>query len=440
MAKISLILKLAIIGILTNKLRSFLTILGIIIGIASVIILSSIGRGAQEEITGTINSLGINLITVIPGQRLDSLPLGETADSADASKEDFSGSGNRNGGGPPGAFSSVTPLTLEDYYFLRDNLDKDLIKNISPNTQKTDILNFYDKSIVLEITCVSEDFLDISGSTIKEGNNFSYDDINSSSNNNKAVLGYSGAKKLIGADDVDEFSDLIGKTIKYNGNELEIIGVMNEKESSSFNDPNFTVLVPYTYCEDNITKSNTISTLAITSTSEDNVDEAVKEIDKKLLSFKNETESEASFSIFTPNDIIEAASQITGIFTLFLTSIAGISLLVGGIGISNIMLVSITERTKEIGLRKALGAKNADILGQFLTEAIFLTFLGGLLGVGLAWIGSRILSGYIGFDPIFSPDIILLATGISIGIGLLFGFAPAWKASRMTPVDALRME
>lgn len=433
MKRIRLIVNLAIKGILANKLRSLLTVLGIIIGIASVIALSSIGKGAEVEITKSIDSLGSNLVTVVPGADL----IEEKPEEGDLQNQEDDVVGLPDSSSGPGSgdgfASSITPLTVEDYDFLKKNIDENQINGITPLISQEEIIEYEGTRARVSINCVSEDYLNIIDKQLDFGRFITQQDI--AQNAGIAVAGISAVKELFSNPE-----DAIGQRLDYGSTTVELVGVIEEQDTSFFDNPNYDVYLPYTFCTHNVTQSDYISAIQFSVTDTNDMDSLIENVENDLLVFKGESEDEQTFSIVTSEDILNTVSDITGIFTILLSSIASISLLVGGIGISNIMLVSVTERTKEIGLRKAIGARRLDILLQFLSEAVFLTLLGGILGIIAGFGMGQLASVYVGFNPSYTIDIILLATLISIAIGLVFGFIPAYNASKLNPVDALRYE
>jgi putative ABC transport system permease protein len=232
----------------------------------------------------------------------------------------------------------------------------------------------------------------------------------------------------------------VGKTLKVNDQTVTIIGVLNSAEETSFSNPNDQLYLPYTTAMDNF-NTQTFSSLLVQATNDNTVDAAKTDVTNTLLANHGITNPKlADFTVLSSKDLLSTVNQITGVLTSLLAGIAAISLVVGGIGIMNIMLVSVTERTREIGLRKAVGARTGDILGQFVAEAIILTLLGGLLGIGLGKLIGTGAGHFLNFKPIVTPGSIILAVGVSSAIGLIFGIYPAAKAARLNPIDALRYE
>ncbi|MBU0671116.1 ABC transporter permease, partial [Patescibacteria group bacterium] len=270
---------------------------------------------------------------------------------------------------------------------------------------------------------------------LKNGRFFSANDVND--NRNVAVLGSDAAEELFSGQNMGE---ILGEYFLIGNSKFRVVGVLDSRGTTAFGNQDNEIFIPYTTAANKIFKTDNFSSIQFKVADINLMNVTVAQVKEKFADFRNVELDDADFSIFTSEDLLSLANQVTGIFTTLLASIAAISLLVGGIGISNIMLVSVTERTKEIGLRKAVGAKKKDILIQFIIEAIILTLLGGILGIILGILLGWIIGYFTDVDFAITVSSISLATGVSIAIGLIFGFAPAYKASKLDPIDALRYE
>ncbi len=397
------------IGTLTlNKLRTGLAVLGIIIGIGSVIALISLGQGSQKTIESQIQSLGSNLLTISP-----------TGQS----------SGNVQGAGGGG-----TTLTLEDAKALENASQITTVKSVSPEYTGRSQVVAGKNNTNTQIIGVYPQYADIRKITLSSGSFISERDVTAIAK--VAVIGPQAAADLFG-----DGTDPVGQTIRVNNQTLNIIGMSASKGGTGFNNPDDAIYVPLSTAQKQLFGANYLTTIAVEATSAEVMTDAQNEIGYFLLSrHKLQDPTEADFMIFSQNDILNTASQVTGTFTALLGGIAAISLLVGGIGIMNIMLVTVTERTREIGLRKALGAKKNTIITQFLIEAILLTIVGGFIGLLIGVGVSYILSVVISTPFTVSASSVLLAIGVSGGIGILFGWYPARRAAHLQPIEALRYE
>lgn len=396
-------------GTLTvNKMRTVLAMLGIVIGIGSVIALVSLGQSSQAAITSRIQSLGANLLTVIP-------------------------SASRTGA-VRGAAGGATTLTLADADAIKKSSDITTVKNVSPefsrraqittgasntNTQVIGVTDVYDKVHKLEI---------LSGRFISQ---FDVETLA-----NVAVVGPRVVTDLFG-----DGVNAIGGKIRINQKTLTIIGVTVSKGGTGFQNQDDIIWVPLTTSQKQLFGVDYLSSIALEAKSSDVMTQAQNEVGYLLLNrHKLSDPASADFSIFSQQDILNTVSSTTGTFTALLAGIAAISLIVGGIGIMNIMLVTVTERTREIGLRKALGAKKRVIIIQFLIESILLTFSGGVIGIIVGFVASYFISQVINTPFAISPSSIILAFVVSACIGILFGWYPAHRASELQPIEALRYE
>lgn len=393
-------------SLLSNKVRTFLTMLGIIIGIASVIAMVSIGQGAQKTIQSSIEGLGANLLTVLPGI----IQPGRGIVS--------SGRGQ------------AQSLVLSDADALRDipgvsYLSPELNRRFQITTQQGTNTN----STVIGANpeyALARNVVTASGVFITSAHSRGMGRV--------AVLGPTVATDLFSE------TDPVGKTIRINKMQFTVIGVLAAKGSAGFFNPDDTVFVPLSTMQKILAGVDYISTLAISVGDKNMMDEVQQAVTERLAQKHRVSLENADFSIVSQKDILGTLTQVTTTFTLFLASIAGISLLVGGIGIMNMMLTTVTERTREIGLRKSVGARRRDITLQFLTEAVLLTFLGGLIGILLGWLIAFLASRIANIAIDVSLSSVLLAFGVSAAIGIIFGYYPARRASRLNPIEALRYE
>src|SRR3989344_738608 len=386
-----------------NKARSGLTMLGIVIGIASVIAMVSIGNGAKVAIQSSIEGLGSNLLTILPGI----VQPGRGIVS--------SGRG--------------TAQTLK-------NEDIDIVKNIdgvtavSPEVSRRFQVVAAGNNTNTTITGATPDYLTVHNITVSNGSFIS--DANQRGIGRQAVLGATVATDLF----ADE--DPLGKTIRINKINFSVIGVLEKKGGAGFSGPDDMIFVPLSTMQKILSGVDYLSILAVSVTDKNNMAE-VKDLTTNALLDKHNVD-EADFSIISQEDILGTLTTVIDTFTLFLAAIASISLLVGGIGIMNMMLTTVTERTREIGLRKAIGAKRRDINLQFLSEAVALTLIGGIFGVILGWLICFIVTSTGIVKTQVSFFSVLLAFGVSAGIGIIFGYYPARRAAILSPIDALRYE
>jgi len=398
------------VGIITHKLRSSLTILGIVIGVAAVIILMSIGRGASADILSRIEGMGSDLITISPG--------------------------SSTFGGVRSAAGSVRTLTQEDAIAIQEQVA--YINMVAPTYSTSLQLVVGGENMNSQVTGVPSGYQDIRDLEIAYGSFFS--DYEYQRGTKVVVLGSEVKETLFG--DIDP----IGQQIRMGANIVRVIGVL-ESKGAMWGSPDSAILVPLTAMQQMVAQPRTsqgeriVSSIVLTVSDEEQTDYVVEGITSLLRDrHRLGTNVDDDFRITSIQEISEAISEATGTMTLLLGAIAAISLLVGGIGVMNIMLVSVLERTREIGIRKALGAREHDIWIQFLIEAAFLSMAGGIIGVVAGWIVSYIVSSMGIMTTIVSVDIVILAVSVSVGIGLFFGFYPAWNASRLNPIEALRFE
>ncbi len=389
-----------------NKVRTILTMLGIVIGISSVIAMVAIGQGAQQSVASSIQSVGSNLLTVFPGTQR--------------------GIGNQVSAGR----GSARTLTLEDANAITGIAS---VQAVAPELSGRFQIAAKGTNTNATVDGTTQDYPSVRNVSISEGSWFSADQVKSRAK--VAVIGPTVSGDLFGQDDP------LGQTIRVNGIQFTIIGETAAKGGSGFGSQDTMVFIPVTTHQQFLSGDQYVSSISIEAASADTMSQAQQDITDLLMQRHNISDpAAADFSIFNQADLTQAASSITQTFTVLLAAIAGISLLVGGIGIMNMMLTTVTERTREIGLRKAIGSKRKDINLQFLVEAIMITFIGGAIGVLLGWgIATAVQSLGI-IQTSLSISSIALAFGISAAIGIIFGYYPAQKASRLHPIDALRYE
>lgn len=409
-------IRISLRALLSNKLRSSLTMLGIIIGVASVISLMSVGRGTQASINAQFQSLGTNLLYVRPGST--------------------SQSGVRTASG------SAATLTYEDAQTLIDPLLAPSVAKVAPERQSNAQVSFGSQNLQTRLLGTTPDYADVTNTSVNEGSFITDDHIEN--RDMVAVIGSQTASNLFGN------IDPLGQNIRISGQLFQVIGVLKSKGGTGMGMQDDVVIMPITTLYSRLSGQRTargghvVSTINVQVTSASETASATDEITAILRQRHNIRGTNDDFQISNVQQLLDTLSQVTGIFTILLGSIAGISLLVGGIGIMNIMLVSVTERTREIGIRKAIGAKQRDILMQFLVESGVLSVLGGGVGVMSGWalsklLGTLNLGGQV-LKTVVTPDIIVLAMSVSIIIGLFFGIYPASRAAKLHPIEALRYE
>ena len=419
------IIKQSLKAILSNKGRSILTVLGIVIGIGSVIALMSLGNGVKSYVSDQINSLGTTTLIIQPGSGFQQATAPTATNNNASSSKSTPGFGG-GGGGTMGQSSST--LTVTDYNSLSDQTKNPDIKLVIASIDGSGISGDQRFSVI-GTTPTQFPFRELS---INNGKLFTDADITGKSK--VIVLGSDLATNLFGTDDP------LGKSLTLGSDTYSVVGVLAKAKETTLNNPNLMSYVPYTTAMDTY-DTQKFNMITAEATSADTVDKAKEEIQNTLLANHNTKDLKlADFAVSTSADLLSTVGNITGILTSLLSGIAAISLLVGGIGIMNIMLVSVTERTREIGLRKAVGAKTSDILVQFLTEAVILTVIGGVIGIGLGAALGSIAGHFIGFAPVTTNSSIFMAVGISAFIGIVFGIYPAARAAKLNPIDALRYE
>ena len=409
--RLSDILQSALRGVTSNKLRSILTLLGVLIGVASVILLMAVGNGSAAKIRAAITSLGTDTITV-----------------------------RANGGG---ASSSSSGLTLAVSKQLQDAGLGHVSQVVPQATTSLTVTSAGASEDSISIIGTSADYFTVSTAKVASGSAFTADDVASASK--VAVIGSTLATELFPT------GSALGQSISIDGSPFTVVGILATQSSVGFSDPNSEVIAPITRVQRSYTGFGAVSSLLVQAKDSDSVAAAEGEVTvelNQLLGVSTTTASAASttsrfgssapFTVTDQSSLLETQAESADSFTALLAAVAAISLLVGGIGVTNVMLVSVTERTREIGIRKAIGAGKGDIVGQFLIEAVLLSLFGGIVGVLVGLVGSRFT--IVGVHPVVAPYSVGLAFGVAVAVGLFFGLYPASRAASLRPIDALRYE
>ena len=392
-------------SLVANKLRSLLTMLGIIIGVAAVIALVSIGNGVKQDIEDSISSLGSNLLVVMPGAP-------------------------RTPGVRPSQ-GSMKSLKISDYEAIAK---LEGVKAASPMTNGSYVVIYQNKNWTTSVAGVNANFQDVNNWTMTSGRFFS--DKNVQNRERVAVVGQTVVKNLF----ADE--DPVGKEIRVKNIPFRVIGVLKSKGNGTMgNDQDDTVLIPYTTSMERVEGIDYLRMVYVVAKDDEGIDRLQADIENLLRVRHNIKDTNLDdFNIQNMKSIMETVAQTTGTFTLFLGAVAAISLVVGGIGIMNIMLVSVTERTREIGVRKALGATYSVIVTQFLIEAVVISLIGGFIGIAFGIGASKVIGMVSGMSTVVSVPTIIMSFAFSMAIGLIFGIYPARKAAKLNPIDALHYE
>lgn len=387
-----------------NILRSSLTILGIVIGVAAVISMVTLGGGATQYITDAIQSLGSNLLIVRTGTRP----------------------------GPGGVRSNAPPLKIDDAFAIQRDING--ISALAPSASSSAIAVYGNENYTTTVTGTTNGFLDVRDWPVSSGRRFTESELKAG--RLVCILGETVRKELFGR------QNPIGSTIRLGTVSCQVIGVLESKGESTFGmDQDNTVLIPLRALQRRFTGDQNISLIYISAQSSDITGRIQKDIENLMRQRRRiKTGEENNFNVQDMAEIASTMATTTGVLTTFLGAVAAISLLVGGIGIMNIMLVSVTERTREIGIRLAIGALGREVLLQFLVEAIILSLLGGILGITLGLAGANIACSALGIPFVFNPAIIVIAFAFSGLVGILFGFFPARRAANLDPIEALRFE
>jgi putative ABC transport system permease protein len=392
-----------------NKMRSGLTVLGIVIGVAAVIAMLSVGRGAEASITGSISGIGTNLLFVFQSFNED--------------------------------VRNPKPLTLGDAQAIGDPFQAPSVHAVAPALQGNGEVVFGGESTTTQILGVTPEYFPVRNYAVTEGQVI----------NEEQILGRASVV-LLGPDVADKLfgrrNGITGETVRIEGQPFRVLGVLESKGGGGFGSQDDLVIVPFSTAQARLIRRSSndrVDMIMVQVVDAESVDQATEEISQILRTRHRTPIGEDDFTVFSQRDLLTTFESITSILTIFLGGIAAISLLVGGIGIMNIMLVSVTERTREIGLRKALGARKRDILIQFLTESSLLSLIGGIVGILFGWfiayvVGQIAAATNTDFTPVVGTDAILLATLFSAAVGLFFGIYPASRAANLEPVEALRYE
>jgi putative ABC transport system permease protein len=422
-------------GVTSNKPRSALTTLGILIGVAAVIILVAVGTGSSRSVQEQISSLGSNTLTVQASSTASGGRGGPGAGLAFGGGGGFPGASTSGSDVSQNATKTRTPeVTLADARAIATSKEAPDVLGVAPVVNASSVTATYDSAshAVGTTTGTTPAYLLIDNSSVQYGTTFT--DADYTEHRRVVLVGRTVAQDLVG----NAVENLVGKTISLNGISFTVDGILTAKGSTGPQDQDDRVVAPLTAVQDTLSGYGALSSVSIKATSPDTVTLAEGEVESILDARHKVTSTDRDYSVSSASSILSAATSSNRTFTVLLGAVAAISLLVGGIGVMNIMLVTVTERTREIGIKKALGAGRGDIVGQFLAEAVLLSVFGGLVGVVVGLIGSRFT--IVGVQPAVAPYSVFLAFGFAILIGLFFGLYPANRAASLRPIDALRYE
>lgn len=406
-------LRSALDAIRSNKMRSALTMLGVIIGVSSVVLMVGIGQGSQQQVTERIESLGTNLLMVRPGS------------PSQTNVRSFFFRFSRSGGGSSDVLKSDDAVAIEKHVTGLLGISPELSSNMQAIVGN--------KNMQVSVVGVTPDYTIVNNFDIEYGSFIT--EKNLEDQEKVVVLGQEVVRTLFGTENP------IGKNIRLQNYIFKIVGIMEEKGQQGATNQDEVALIPLTTMQKRIQGTSGVSTINVSVEKQEEMDQVASLIETVVRNEHRITNVvDQDFNVQNQSDTVETLNEVTQTFTFLLGGIAAISLIVGGIGVMNIMLVSVTERTREIGICKAIGAKKADILQQFLVESVVLSVLGGIIGILISYIGAWIVTNYAETRAIISVGSIILAFSFSIGIGIFFGILPAWKAAKLKPIDALRYE
>jgi len=391
-------------GISANKTRSILTALGVIIGVAAVIAMLAIGNGAKQQTEELMERIGTNVISVFPG---------------------------RQSGRVSGGFGSAQILKPDDLDYILANCPAVLA--VAPEVSSNSQVKFANQNTNTSVLGTTPDYLIMRNYSVERGRTFYAEDVTEFAQ--VALLGPTTVTNLFGE------ANPIGETIKIRGRNYEVIGVLKSKGAGSgWSDPDDQIIIPYTTAMRKLAGTRYIRSINVQAKSYELLNDAQTQVDSALRE-KHDLDAESeSIRIMNPSEFMASMEQSNKTFTMLLASIASISLIVGGIGIMNIMLVSVTERTREIGIRMALGARRRDVLLQFLIESLILSLIGGLIGVMLGFLAAYLVNKFSDFQSLVVMSSVFMSFGFAAIVGVVFGISPAYKASKLDPIDALRYE
>ena len=402
-------------GLVNNKMRSALTMLGIIIGVGVVIIVVSIGQGATQKVTDAVNSLGTNLLTVTPGRaRLQANAATKSGDTTQSNR-----------------------LTLQDSTLISQNFANTIVA-VAPQVRSNVQIRLGNKDATTNLTGSTPEYMSVNNADVNQGRFFNTNEVDG--NQKVCVIGTTVAEKLTGSAQ----SNLTGQSISINRQQFTVVGILAPKGSGAMGqDQDDQIIVPITTAMHRILNRTTINSISVQCATQDMMPLAQEQISAFLRNrhhLRPPFPDNDDFNIRSQTELMERQQSVTGTMTSLLSAVAVISLVVGGIGIMNIMLVSVTERTREIGIRKAIGATPRDIMMQFLIEAAIISLLGGLIGIVVGISSAYILAAVAGWNTIVDQTAVIAAVVVSAGVGIFFGIYPASKAAALHPIEALRYE